>query len=337
MTEELVKFELQINNAPEEVPAVKERLEESGIWYEICDQGWNGYYGNEKGRCWVILGTRSKADAKKLRKALRCQYQSWNTSRSYYLFLLNPGPMQDRPDRTESVFWYAAAQTGRSRKLASRTYNRLRQGGYLTMDRWQTATDGELLSMRDFGKECLRLVYYARAYLKGETLEKGRIARRIVDNPPIRNAKDKLYYMCRDIQNVGKGDLFHILDVSEMTLKKWAYNPVNVSEEMNGYIRKRLAVLDYLAPKVYLEEGMTTRNSITGKDEQMYRVCMQYHDRIYVTRGGIWRILRNAVDHEFHYGCHTVYGSLSRIADRKDLELEPGMTSWPVKEFAATV
>ena len=87
MAEELVKFKLQINNAPEEVSAVKERLEQSGIWYEICDQGWNGYYGNKKGKCWVILGTRTKTDAKELRKAIRCQHQSWNDVDPHYLFL----------------------------------------------------------------------------------------------------------------------------------------------------------------------------------------------------------------------------------------------------------
>ncbi len=57
--------------------------------------------------------------------------------------------------------------------------------------------------------------------------------------------KDKIYYLAERL-GIPKCWVSQMLDVSDTTLTKWSYNPLNVSEEMSERIFLRLAILDGL-------------------------------------------------------------------------------------------
>lgn len=57
--------------------------------------------------------------------------------------------------------------------------------------------------------------------------------------------KDKIFYMSEHL-GVPKSWVPKMLDVSDTTLTKWSYNPLNVSEEMSERIFLRIAILEAL-------------------------------------------------------------------------------------------
>lgn len=57
--------------------------------------------------------------------------------------------------------------------------------------------------------------------------------------------KDRLYYFAEET-GVQKSDWHLIFNVSETTLKKWSYNPANVSEKTRKHIMTRIRMWDAL-------------------------------------------------------------------------------------------
>lgn len=85
--------------------------------------------------------------------------------------------------------------------------------------------------------------------------------------------EDKLYYFTEKT-GIPKSEWHRIFDVGEVTLRKWSYNPENVSPETHNHIMKRIAMFDAL-------HIMCTRTTDIPKLAQVPELCSEYTWRIY--------------------------------------------------------
>ena len=119
-----------------------------------------------------------------------------------------------------------------------------------------------------------------------------------------------------------------ILDVSEVTFRKWSYNPQNVKKEISESIFNKIAYLDLMRFKVHRDgDRWTIHTELFGKvicDEAPWKTCAAL---LYFTE--------ERLSKEFHCYCESkikeqrkgLFG-YSRIAINKSLELPVGVTRW---------
>ena len=148
--------------------------------------------------------------------------------------------------------------------------------------------------------------------------------------------KDKLYYIS-ELLSIFKSNLGHICDVSEMTLRKWSYNPNNVSEEIRTKIEETFMLLDYCHVQISRVECHPVYSKIAELSD--YDWCITVDASRYLINGNVnmGRFLRRELMARAS-GLHSLpahkykslqlNGEVCRIAFDKRLEMPKGQVSW---------
>lgn len=339
------EFTVIFNYAEKQLPIAKAGLAEADIPYEIVEQEW---LSSDKSRAKVTFSTNSKDDAKRLREAIPVQrglqcgcFVAAEYSEEARLIVLD--------------FKKKALELGYSKYGVDTVCYRMRLWEDPSI--WKTVTREELKIMPGFNK-----------YKKGVDIVLGvQKGKKCTKKATWRNGakkhdggegeiKDKLYHLSK-LSGIPKGYLHLVLDVSETTLRKWSYNPANVSEGMSELIFKRIAYMDLARLHMELLDGERLPNRYSGTflsatpsaTEYMYRVQTGTSE---VLTQDFYPVLRNALcwieergsDYLANYSesnvdavrkgqrCEYVCPmGYSRIARDKSLEMPPGVLKWDEK------
>jgi hypothetical protein len=149
-------------------------------------------------------------------------------------------------------------------------------------------------------------------------------------------AKDKLYYIS-ELLSIFKSDLGHICDVSETALRKWSYNPNNVSEELRTKIEETFMLLDYCHVQIRRVECDPVYSKIFELSD--FDWCITVDASRYLINGNVnmGRFLRRelmARASSLHslpaakYKSLRLNGMVCRIAFDERLEMPEGQFSW---------
>lgn len=235
---EKTEFTVIFNYAKEQLPIAKANLAASDIPYEIVKQDW---LSGDKTRAIVTFGVNSKADAKRLRKMI---------------------PVQ----RGLQCGCFVAAEYPEELRLSGLGFKkRALELGYskysVDFVRYRLEHCKKPFDWKTVSREELENVQFCADYPKGIGILLGvQRGDRCDKQPTWRNAvqrwdgergevKDKIYYIAEAL-GVPKGYLHHILNIDETTLRKWSYNPANVTSATSEKIFRRIAYMDLMGLKL---------------------------------------------------------------------------------------
>jgi hypothetical protein len=158
--------------------------------------------------------------------------------------------------------------------------------------------------------------------------------------------KDKVYYMSEHL-GVPKSWVPKMLDVSDTTLTKWSYNPLNVSQEMSERIFLRLAILETLGVS-FKEITAYLSDTETGAPTPKKFMLVTVGGNVYYVHDvrrrlpsdppkALVPLVRNALIREenqhplyirHRYGPDRRRGALSKMARDETLEMPRGIFKW---------
>lgn len=153
--------------------------------------------------------------------------------------------------------------------------------------------------------------------------------------------KDKLYYFA-DKTGVQKSDWHLIFDVSETALRKWSYNPANVSDEMREHILKRIRMYDALHVQCrWIADIPNLKDDMNVYPDYEYRVNYGSGNYVLVGYYSLPGFLNMVLEHAIATYPSKVMadimdpntiayrnGTLMRIALNDLYEMPPGVNVW---------
>ena len=329
------EFTVIFNYAERQLPVAKANLAEADIPYEIVKQRW---LSPSKSRAKVTFRTDSQANAKRLRKLIPVQ-----PGMLFDCFLAEEWRSEEARLAT-GEFRKAALKLGYSKYSVDRVCWNMKQWNDPSI--WKTISREELEAMPFFAeyKQSADLVM---AVQKGKPNRKpSKDFNKVI--------KDKLYYLSEK-SGIPKGYLYLVLDVSETTLRRWSYNPANVSPETSDRIFRKIAYMDL--GQMHMEKVSEERLSYYGEFLSPTPAATDYMYKVYLPTNPIltsnfYPTLRDALCWIEERGSKTLVNysdenveavlnghrpnhvhviGYSRIARDKSLEMPPGVLKWDEK------
>lgn len=153
--------------------------------------------------------------------------------------------------------------------------------------------------------------------------------------------KDKLYRFAEKT-GVQKSYWHLIFDVSETALRKWSYNPANVSEEMRKHIMTRIRMWDALHVYCYLiADDSKFANNIDVYLDYEWQVIYGSGNKVMIGYGCLPRFLNMVLEHAIATCPDKVLadimdpntiayrnGGLMKIVLNDLYEMPPGVNVW---------
>ena len=359
-------FTVLFNKAKEQIPVAKANLAESDIPYEIVDQEW---LAHDKSRAKVTFRTKSNADAKRLRKVIPTQ-----PGLQCKMFVAAERPDEVRLSGRE--FEKKALELGYSKYSTDIVRYRIERNpepfDWKTVSREELEANPWFANYYRAGKPSSnnRLINILLGVQQGKKCDKQPTWRNGVQSwdGERGEVKDKIYYIAEKL-GIQKGYLHYVLSIDETTLRKWSYNPANVTPAVSERIFRRIAYMDLLQLRIRKISDERVKDCLAwdskkeaflwppSETDYLWEVQTRYEGKAQ-TRD-FWKVAsamlcraenwgsREVVNYtsdgvdairsgkEWHGACPI----FSRIANDKSLEMPVGVTRWseallPAKQVA---